>query len=153
MLWHIHFNSRFDSLLVSRVKLIKEFHDCVPSTVTFNVGYFEGQQHSKISMITAKDLSTMYSRNPKGEISTQVTLVGKDEHLTYTTIMKPHLMHRLSREVHQKSVVNKVVCQMPLVEPQLHLQVLLLTEKTSSSSKHVHSISPTKAVNLRILSS
>ena len=38
----LRFNSRFESLLALRVKLIEEFQDCVPNTVVFNVSYFEG---------------------------------------------------------------------------------------------------------------
>ena len=52
-----HFSSRFESLLALRVKLIEEFKEHVPSTVVFNVGYFEGPQHSKISMVTSEDLN------------------------------------------------------------------------------------------------
>ena len=63
------FNSRFETLLAMRVKLIEELQDCVPNTVVFNVGYFEGQQHSKISIVTGEDLNAMYSRHPKGEIT------------------------------------------------------------------------------------
>ena len=66
VLRHLRFNSRFDPLLVfcNCAKLIEAFHDCAPNTVVFNVAidYFEGQQHSNISMITAEDLCTVYSR-------------------------------------------------------------------------------------------
>ena len=65
----LRFNSRFESLLALRVKLIEEFQDCVLNTVVFNVGYFEGQQHSKISIVNGEDLNAMYSRYPKGEIT------------------------------------------------------------------------------------
>ena len=69
VMWQLRFNSRFESLLALRVKLIEEFQDCVPNTVVFNVGYFEGQQHSKISIVNGEDLNAMYSRYPKGEIT------------------------------------------------------------------------------------
>jgi len=69
MIRQLRFNSRFETLLAMRVKLIEELQDCVPNTVVFNVGYFEGQQHSKISIVTGEDLNAMYSRHPKGEIT------------------------------------------------------------------------------------
>lgn len=37
-------------------------------SLTFNVGYFEGQRHSKMWIITDEDLTTMYEKYPSGEI-------------------------------------------------------------------------------------
>jgi len=69
VLRQLHFNSKFESLLALRVKLIEEFQDQVPNIVVFNVGYFEGQQYSKISLVTTEDLTAMYVRYLKGEVT------------------------------------------------------------------------------------
>ena len=53
-----------------RAKLVEEFQEQVPSDLTFNVGYFEGQSHSKISLVCNDDLDCMYAHcNKKGEIT------------------------------------------------------------------------------------
>ena len=41
----------------------------MPNNLSFNVGYFEGQQHTKIWLVSRADFATMYSRYPKGEIT------------------------------------------------------------------------------------
>ena len=65
-----HFHGKFDSVISLRVKLVEEFEEQVPSTLTFNVGYFEGQSHSKISLVCNDDLDTMYARyNKKCDIT------------------------------------------------------------------------------------
>ena len=51
------------------MKLIEEFKELVPDTLSFNVGYFEGQSHSKIWLVTREDFSTMYRKYPRGEIT------------------------------------------------------------------------------------
>ena len=51
-----------------RVKLIEEFKEQVPNVLTFNVGYFKGQQHSKIWLVTSDDLQSMYMKYSRGEI-------------------------------------------------------------------------------------
>ena len=43
-----------------------EFQDQVPRTVTFDVGYFEGKQQSKIWLVTSEDLEKLYELYPKG---------------------------------------------------------------------------------------
>ena len=58
-----HFSSRM------RLKLNEEFGGIVPNNLSFNVGYFEGQQHTKIWLVSRADFATMYSRYPKGEIT------------------------------------------------------------------------------------
>ena len=64
-----HFQSRFESVLSLHIKLIEEFKDQVPDSVTFGVGYYEGQQHSKIWIVCDDDLKAMYKRYPHGEIT------------------------------------------------------------------------------------
>ena len=56
-------------ILLGNELLVEEFQEQVPSTLTFNVGYFEGQSHSKISLVCYDDLDAMYARyNKKGDI-------------------------------------------------------------------------------------
>ena len=43
-----------------------EFQEHVPTTATFDVGYFEGKQQSKIWLVTSDDLHKMYELHPKG---------------------------------------------------------------------------------------
>ena len=43
--------------------------DVVRDSLSFSVGYFEGQNHSKIWLVTREDFSTMYGKYPKGEIT------------------------------------------------------------------------------------
>ncbi len=52
-----------------RIKIIEAFKDLVPENLQFNVGYFEGQQHSKIWLGTKEDFTIVYSKHPKGEIT------------------------------------------------------------------------------------
>ena len=51
------------------MKLIEEFKDLVSDSLSFNVGYFEGQSHSKIWLVDKEDFSTMYKKYPRGEIN------------------------------------------------------------------------------------
>ena len=212
VLRHLHFNSRFDSLLALRVKLIEEFQDGVPSTVTFNVGYFEGQQHSKISMITADDLSTMYSRYPKGEITLWcdgssgqeassehgkrkredvsssmsrrqekeevdaafkelkekhadtfevpklrlwARMIASNLHDNYETPPNvPAFQGSASKKGRQQSSLSDAISGAAVAFANAlkdgNSSTTATTEKTSSSGMHVHSISPTKAVDLRM---
>ena len=64
-----HFHGRFDSVITLRAKLIEEFKEQVPNSVTFNVGCFEGQSHSKVWLVTNDDLQAMYTRYPRGDIT------------------------------------------------------------------------------------
>jgi len=41
-----HFNSRFESVTAIRMKLIDEFQQQVPNSVSFSIGYFERRQQS-----------------------------------------------------------------------------------------------------------
>ena len=43
-----------------------EFQQHVPATATFDVGYFEGKQQSKIWLVTSDDLDRLYELHPKG---------------------------------------------------------------------------------------
>ena len=60
---------KFSSVISVHATLIEELKEQVPDTVTFKVGYFEGQQHSKMLIATSDDLKAMYSKYPKGEIT------------------------------------------------------------------------------------
>ena len=60
------FMAAFDSVTSLRVKLIEAFKDRVPSTLDFNVGYYEGSQQAKIWLVTSDDLKTFYRKFPKG---------------------------------------------------------------------------------------
>lgn len=64
-----NFSSRFESATVLRVKLVDQFQDLVPDNLSFNIGYFEGQSHSKIWLMSREDFTTMYVKYPKGEIT------------------------------------------------------------------------------------
>ena len=64
-----HFQGKFESVIAVRAKLIEEFQDHVPNTLTFNIGYFEGQSHSKVSLVSNDDLQAMYTRYPRGDIT------------------------------------------------------------------------------------
>ena len=43
-----------------------EFQQHVPATTTFDVGYYEGKQQSKIWLVTSDDLDKLYELYPKG---------------------------------------------------------------------------------------
>ena len=59
-------SSKFESVNGLRVRLMDEFQDQVPRTATFDVGYFEGKQQSKIWLVTSEDLEKLYDLYPKG---------------------------------------------------------------------------------------
>ena len=59
-----HFNSKFESVLSLRLKLIEHLKEHVPSTVDFNVGYYEGQQHTKVLVVTHVDVHQVFRRTP-----------------------------------------------------------------------------------------
>ena len=52
-----------------RVKLVEYLGEQVPRTLTFDIGYYQGQQHCKVSFCTDKDLDMMYEKCPSGEIT------------------------------------------------------------------------------------
>ena len=54
--------------MVLRAKIVEEFKEQVPNSSTFNIGYYEGSQHSKIWIVSNEDLTSMYEKYPKGEI-------------------------------------------------------------------------------------
>ena len=43
-----HFHEEFESVIALHAKLIEDFKDQVPSSVTFDVGFQDGQKHSKM---------------------------------------------------------------------------------------------------------
>ena len=60
---------KFDSVLVLRAKLVEIFGYQIPNNLTFDVGYYEGSQHSKMWLCSKDDLEAMYSKYPRGEIT------------------------------------------------------------------------------------
>lgn len=56
-------------MIVLRAKLIEKLSEQVPHTISFDVGYYEGSQHSKIWLCSANDLESMYKKYPSGEIT------------------------------------------------------------------------------------
>ena len=64
-----HFTSKFDTVTALRAKLVEEFKDDVPNTMTFKVGYYEGPKHSKMWIVTNEDLKAMYETYVAGEIT------------------------------------------------------------------------------------
>ena len=64
-----NYTSRLESAVALCMKLPEEFKDVVPDLLTFSVGNFEGQNHSKIWLVTREDFWTMYGKYPKGEIT------------------------------------------------------------------------------------
>lgn len=78
MLRQLHgFSLQFESVIGIRAKLIEKFKDHVPNSVSFDVGYFEGQQHSKVWLCSDDDLQGMYAKYPRGEIT--LWCEGKEE--------------------------------------------------------------------------
>lgn len=61
--------TKFDSVMVLRAKLVEKLGEQVPETFNFNIGYYEGQAHSKIWIMCDSDLTTMYDKHPSGEIT------------------------------------------------------------------------------------
>ena len=54
-------SQKFHSVAALRSALWHEFEDAVPDEGEFNVGYFEGKQHTKKWLVTSQDLKAMYS--------------------------------------------------------------------------------------------
>lgn len=52
---------RFKTVSALRSALWHEFEDLVPDEGNFNVGYFEGRQHTKKWLVSTKDLDEMYT--------------------------------------------------------------------------------------------
>lgn len=56
-------------MIALRAKLIEEFKEQVPDSLSFSVGYFEGQAHSKLSLVSGEDLNAMYTTYRSGLIT------------------------------------------------------------------------------------
>ena len=64
-----HFHSKFDSVLMLRIKMVEELKDVIPDTTTFKVGYIiEVPKTTKMSIATIDDINAMYARYNSGEI-------------------------------------------------------------------------------------
>ena len=57
----IMFQCKFESVASLRSALWHEFGDTIPDEGEFNVGYFEGKQHTKKWLISSQDLDVMYA--------------------------------------------------------------------------------------------
>ena len=62
-------HAKFESVVVLRAKLIEKLGEQVPHNINFDVGYFEGPQHSKLWLCSPSDLEAMYKKYPSGEIT------------------------------------------------------------------------------------
>ena len=60
------YSSKFTAVNAVRVQLIEEFKDQVLDSLTFQIGYFEGSQQAKISLVTDEDLKRMYDIHKTG---------------------------------------------------------------------------------------
>ena len=48
------------------MQLIEEFKDQIPDSLSFQIGYFEGSQQAKISLVTDEDLKRLYDIHKTG---------------------------------------------------------------------------------------
>lgn len=55
------FSGKFSSVIDLKVKLMEQFENLIPTTTTFNVGYFDGRQSEKRWICDKDDLEAMYS--------------------------------------------------------------------------------------------
>ena len=66
---HLHnVNSKLESVNGLRVHLMDQFQEHVPTTATFDVGYFESKQQTKVWLVTSDDLRKMHELHPNGEV-------------------------------------------------------------------------------------
>ena len=61
-----NYSSKFASVNAIRLQLIEEFKDQVPDSLSFLIGYFEGSQQAKISLVTDEDLKRLYDIHKTG---------------------------------------------------------------------------------------
>ena len=61
-----NYSSKFASVNTIRMQLIEEFKDQVPDSLSFQIGYFEGSQQAKISLVTDEDLKRLYGIHKTG---------------------------------------------------------------------------------------
>ena len=64
-----HFHAKFSSVTSIRTQLLEELKDQLPDSVSFSVGYIEGQQHTKMLIANTDDIKAMYTRYSSGEIT------------------------------------------------------------------------------------
>ena len=64
------FSGKFSSLIDLKVKLMKQFENQLPTTLAFNIGYYDGRQSEKRWICDKDDLEAMY---------TSPALLGKKE--------------------------------------------------------------------------
>ena len=61
-----NYTHKFESINGLRVQLMDHFQEQVPTTATFDVGYFEGKPQSKLWLVTSEDLDKFYEVYPNG---------------------------------------------------------------------------------------
>lgn len=61
-----NYSSKFASVKAIRMQLIEEFKDQVPDSLSFQIGYFEGSQQAKISLVTDEELKRLYDIHKTG---------------------------------------------------------------------------------------
>ena len=61
-----HFDTKFASAMAIRIKLIENFKELVPDSVSFEAGYYEGSKHAKVWVVTDDDVGGMYKKYPNG---------------------------------------------------------------------------------------
>ena len=54
------FSGKFSSQIDLKVKLIEQFENQLPTTLTFNIGYYDGHQSEKRWVCDKHDLEAMY---------------------------------------------------------------------------------------------
>ena len=52
-----------------RIQLLEELKEQLPDSTSFNIGYYEGQQHIKMFIGNADEIKAMYAKYPSGEIT------------------------------------------------------------------------------------
>ena len=57
----LNVSKKFESVASLRSALWHEFSDTIPDEGEFNVGYFEGKQHTKKWLISSQDVDVMYA--------------------------------------------------------------------------------------------
>ena len=55
------FSGKFSSVIDLKVKLMEQFENQLPITLTFNIGYYDGRQSEKRWICDKEDLEAMYS--------------------------------------------------------------------------------------------
>lgn len=75
-----NFKDKFESVPQMKAHVIRELKDELPKDPSLDIGYFEGRQSSKVWLVSAKDLDSMYRKAKNGsELSLWVQSLQDDE--------------------------------------------------------------------------